>query len=90
MQHFQVREGAGAAGLEWDDGLNHPPIIFDDGLTASRTLAFLLLPESFWEAASLQPRRHPRALSLREVGVPSWIEWVSVRFDSDVPDNPSV
>ena len=90
VQHFQVRERARTAGLEWDNGSNHPPIVLDDELTASRALAFLLLPEPAWEAASLQPRQHPRALPLREVGVPSRIEWVSVRFDSDVTDNPSV
>jgi hypothetical protein len=90
VQHFQVGERANATGLEWDDGSNHPLIVFDHELTTSRALAVLLLPESFWEAAILQPLQHPRALALREVGVPSRIEWVSVRFDSDVPNNPSV
>ena len=89
VQHFQVGESASATGLERDEGLNHPAIIFLDGLTASRASAVLLLPESFWEAASLQPLQHPRSLTLREVGVPSRIEWVSVRFDSDMSDDPS-
>ena len=90
VQHFQVGERAIATGLEWDNGLNHPSIIFDDELTASRAFALLPLPESFWEAAPLQPLQHPRAVTLREVGVPSRIERVSVRFNSDVPNNPSV
>ena len=90
VQHFQVGERASATGLEWDNRSDHPSIVFDDGLTASRALAVLLLPESFWKAAVLQPLQHPHALAMRKVGVPSWIEWVSVRFDSDVPDNPSV
>ena len=90
VQHFQVGERASTTRLEWDGGLNHPSIVFDDGLTASRAFALLLLPESFWEAASLQPLQHPRALTLREIGVPSRIEWVSVRFNPDVTDDPSV
>src|SRR5262245_14165209 len=90
VQHFQVGERAIPSRLEWDDGLNHPSIIFDDGLTASRAITLLLLPESYWETASLQSLQHPRALTLREVGVPSRIEWVSVRSDSDVSDNSSI
>ena len=90
VQHFQIGERASTPQLEWDDGLNHPPIVFVDELTASRALAALLLPESFWEAAPLQPLQHPRALTLREVEVPNRIKWVSVRSDSDVPDNSSV
>ena len=90
VQHCQVGERASATGLEWDNGSNYPAIIFDDELTASRASAVLLLTESFWEAAPLQPLQHPRALTFREVGVPSRIEWVSVRFNSDVTDNPSV
>ena len=90
VQHFQVGDRASATRLEWDNGLNHPSIVFVNELTASRAFALLLLPESFWEAASLQPLQHPHACAMREVGVPSWIEWVSVRFDSDVSDNPSV
>jgi hypothetical protein len=38
----------------------------------------------------LQPLQHPHACAMREVGVPSRIEWVSVRFNSDVPNNPSI
>ena len=90
VQHFQVDERASATGLEWDDGSDYPSIVFDHELTASRALAILLLPELFWKAAILQPLQHPRALTLREVGVPSRIEWVSVRFNSDVTNNPSV
>jgi hypothetical protein len=90
VQQFQVGERASATSLEWDDGLNHPPIFFVDELTASLAFAFLLLPESLWVAALLQPLQHPRAFALREVRVPSRIEWVSVRFDSDVSDDPSV
>ena len=90
VQHFQVGERASTPQLEWEDGLNRPPIVFVDELTASRALADLLLPESFWEAAPLQPLQHPRALTLCEVEVPSRIEWVSVRFNSDVSDNPSI
>ena len=89
VQHFQVGDRASATSLEWDDRLNQPSIIFDDELAASRTYALLLLPELFWEAALLEPLQHPRAFALREVGVPSRIEWVSVRFNSDMPDNPS-
>jgi hypothetical protein len=90
VQHFQVGERASATELEWDNRSDHPSIVFDDGLTASRALAVLLLPESFWKAAVLQPLQHPHALAMRKVGVPSRIEWVSLRFNSDVPDNPSV
>ena len=90
VQHSQVRGRASTTGLEWDNGLDLPSIVLDDELAASRALAVLLLPESFWETASLQPLQHPRALTLCEIGVPSRIEWVSVRFDSDVSDNPSV
>ena len=90
MQQFQVGRRASATSREWDHGLNRPPIVFADELPASRALALLLLPEAFWEAASVQLLQHSRASTLREVGVPSRIEWVSVRFDSDVPDNPSV
>jgi len=53
VQHFQVGDRASATGPEWDDGLNHPSIFFVDGLAASRALALLLLPESFWEATFL-------------------------------------
>ncbi|MDB6102338.1 MAG: hypothetical protein JWO52_2337 [Gammaproteobacteria bacterium] len=35
VQHFQVGESASTTGLEGDCGLNHPAIVFDDGLTAS-------------------------------------------------------
>jgi hypothetical protein len=90
VQQFQVGGGAGPTVFEWDDGLNHPPVVVVDELTASRAFAFLLLPESFWEAAILQPLHHPRTFTLREVRVPSRVEWVSVRFDSDVSDYPSV
>ena len=90
VQQFQVGGRAGTTVFEWDDGLNHPPIFFADELTASWAFAFLLLPESFWEAAILQPLQHPRTFTLREVGVPSRIEWVSVRFNSDVSDDPSI
>jgi len=89
VQQFQVGKRASATSREWDDGTNLPPIFRIDGLRASRALAVLLLPELFWEAASLQPRQHPLTVALSEVGVPSRIEWVSVRFDSDVPGNPS-
>ena len=90
VQQFQVGEGASATSLEWDDGLNHPSIFFADELTASCAFALLLLPELLWEAVLLEPLQHPRAFTLREVGVPSRIEWVGVRFNSDVPDDPSV
>ena len=53
VQQFQVGERASATGLEWDDGVNDPPFLFDDELTASRALAVLLLPELFWEATCL-------------------------------------
>ena len=90
MQQFQVGKRASATSREWDNGMNLPPIVFVDELPASRALAALLLPEPYWEVASLQPLQHSLASTLSEVGVPSRIEWVSVRFDSDVPDNPSV
>ena len=91
VQHLRVGECASATGLEWDDGLlNHPSFIFVDELTASRASAVLLLPESFREAALPQSLQHARAFALREVGVPSRIEWVSVRFDSDVSNDPSI
>lgn len=70
--------------------MNHPPIFFVDEVTASRAFACLLLPESFWEAAVLQPLQHTRTFTLREVRVPSRIEWVSVRFNSDVSNDPSL
>ena len=90
VQQFQVGKRASATSREWDDGTNLPPIFRIDGLPASRALAVLLLPESLWEAASLHAFQHSLGSTLSEVGVPSRIEWVSVRFDSDVPDNPSV
>lgn len=37
-----------------------------------------------------QSLQHPRAFALREVVVPSRIEWVGVRFDSSVSDDPSI
>jgi len=90
VQQFQVRERASASGPEWDERLNDPSILFDDELSASRAVAVLLLPESFWEAALLQPCQHPRAFTLCEVGIPSRIEWVGIRYDSDMSDDPSV
>jgi hypothetical protein len=90
VQQFQVGKRASATSLEWDNRLNHPSTIFVNELPASRALAALLLPEPFWEAASLQPLQHSLASTLSEVGVPSRIEWVGVRFDSDMADNPSV
>jgi len=53
VQQFQVGERASATSLEWDNGLKRPSIFFVDELTASRTFAVLLLPESFWEATFL-------------------------------------
>src|ERR1019366_6475443 len=50
-----------------------------DELTAYGTFALLLLPESFGEAAVLQPLQHPRAFPHREIGIPNRIEWVGVR-----------
>ena len=90
MQQFQVVKRASATSREWDNGLNRPSVFFVHELPASRALAVLLLPESLWEGASLQPLQHSLGSTLSEVEVPSRIEWVSVRFDSDVPDNPSV
>jgi hypothetical protein len=90
VQQFQMGEWEIATGFEWDEWLNRPPILFVDELTASRALAILLLPESFWEAVVLQPLQHPRIFASREVRVPIRIERVSVRFDSDVSDDPSV
>jgi hypothetical protein len=90
VQHFQVGDRASATGLEWDDGFKNPSVIFVNELTASRAPPLLLLPESFWEAASLQSLQHPHTSTMREVRVPSRIEWVGVRFDSDVPDNPGI
>ena len=90
VQQFQVGKRASATSREWDDGMNLPPIFRIDGLPASRALAVLLLPESLWEGASLQPLQHSLGSTLSEVEVPSRIEWVSVRSDSDVPDNSSV
>jgi len=90
VQQFQVGKRASATSREWDDGMNLPPIFRIDGLPASWALAVLLQPESFWEATSLQPLQHSLGSTLSEVGVPGRIEWVSVRFDSDVPDNPGV
>jgi hypothetical protein len=90
VQHFQIGDRASATGLEWDNGLNLPSIFFVHELTASRAFALLLLPESFWKAVSLQPFQHPHARAMREVGVTSRIEWAAVRFNSRVPDNPSI
>ena len=90
VQQFQVGKQASATSRQWDNGMNLPPIFRIDGLPASRALAVLLLPESLWEASSLQSLQHSLGSTLSEVEVPSRIEWVSVRFDSDVPDNPSV
>ena len=57
VQQFHVGKRASATSREWDDGMNLPPIFRIDGLPASRALAVLLLPESLWESASLQPLR---------------------------------
>ncbi len=89
VQYFQVGEGASTACLDWDSWPDQPLILIVDELAAYRTFAFLLLPESFGEAAVLQPLQHPRTFPLREIRVPNRIEWVGVRFNPDVPDDTS-
>ncbi len=76
--------------LEWYDRPNQPLILIVDELAAYGTYTLLLLPELFGKATVLQPLQHPRALPLREVGFPNRIEWVGVRFNPDVTDDPSV
>jgi hypothetical protein len=70
--------------------MDDPSTFCVDELTAPQAFSFLLLPELFGEAAPLQTLQHPRAFSLHEVGVPVRIEWVSIRFDSDMSDDSGI
>ncbi len=90
VQHTEVGRRARAASLEGDDGQHVPPIAFVDELTAPQAFTILLLPELLEEPTILQALQHSRALALREVVIPSRIERVGVRFDSDMPDNPDI
>ena len=75
---------------DWDNRPEQPVVFIGDELTASGTFTLLLLPKLFGEAAVLQPLQHSRALSHREIVIPNRIEWVGVRLNFDVTDDPSV